>query len=269
VDQHFDELRRRAVAYVNVEGLGQTGAQRFGASATASLSALAGSVVQEGVGESIGARYPGRNSDQSFNGVGLPLLQISHSRLSEDGGYWWWHTPEDTRDKVDPQVLEVDSDLYAAALSRLLAEPNLPVDLVATVERLGSILEERQKAAGDRFDLGEAIARQRALVDVVRDVESSLPPEGDEAVDLARVDILRPLHRVLYTLLGAYHPDPATGQGDLPGLNPIGMLTSQGTDSDRYRFAEITLLRERARLLEALDQATASAERLRDDLQGR
>jgi hypothetical protein len=88
-------------------------------------------------------------------------------------------------------------------------------------------------------------------------------------VDLARVDILRPLHRVLYTLLGAYHPDPATGQGDLPGLNPIGMLTSQGTDSDRYRFAEITLLRERARLLEALDQATASAERLRDDLQGR
>ncbi len=266
VDHEFDALRRRAVAYVNVEGLGQTGAKRFGAATTASLAGLAATVVRDGVGDSIRPRYPGRNSDESFNGVGLPLLQINHSRPQEDGGYWWWHTPDDTRDKVDLDVLEVDAELYASALARLLGEPNLPIDPTATVERLGALVADAQQRAGGRLDLAEATTRQRALLEVVRDVESSLPPGGDPAVDLARVAVLRPLHRVLYTLQGPYHPDPATDEGDLPGLGPVEMLASSDPGSDRYHLAETTLLRERARLLEALDEATAAAERLRAEL---
>jgi len=266
VDHHFDQLRRRAVAYVNFEGLGQMKAKRFSAATTASLAELARSVVQEGVGDSIRPRPPGRNSDQSFNGVGLPLLQISHSITQEDGGYWWWHTPDDTRDKVDSAVLATDADLYGAALSRLLAEPNLPVDVAATVERLGSLIEAAQAQAGNRLDLSEAMARQRALLEEVRAVESSLPARGDPSVDLARLEILRPLHRVLYTLLGPYHPDPATDEAALPGLKPVEMLSSDASGSDRYHFAETTLLRENARLLEALDRATDTARRLRAQL---
>ena len=262
VDQRFDELRRRALAYVNFEGLGQIDAKRFGAAATASLSSLAQSVVLEGVGESIRPGFPGRNSDQSFNGVGLPLLQLNHSRLSEDGGYWWWHTPDDTRDKVDAQVLKVDADLYASALARLLAEPAFPVSLSATVERLGSLLRDRQERTGSHFDLSEALARVGELLEVVRRVEASLPPEGRPEVDLALVAILRPLHRVLYTNLGPYHPDPAETMGALPGLNAVEMLVSNDPATDRYQFALTTLLRERARILEALDEAHAETEAL-------
>ncbi len=266
VDHHFDQLRRRAVAYVNFEGLGQMKASRFSAATTASLAQLARSVVREGVGDSIRPRPPGRNSDQSFNGVGLPLLQISHSVTQADGGYWWWHTPDDTRDKVDPEVLATDADLYAAALARLVAEPNLPVDVSATVERLGSLLEAAQERAGERLDLSKAMARQRTLLEEVKAVEASLPAGGDPSVDLARVEILRPLHRVLYTLLGPYHPDPATNEGELPGMKPVDMLASNPPGTDRFHFAETTLLRERARLLEALDRATDTARRLRSEL---
>jgi hypothetical protein len=262
VDQTFDELRRRALAYVNFEGLGQIDAKRFGAAATASLTWLAQSVVGEGVGESIRPGFPGRNSDQSFNGVGLPLLQLNHSRLSEDGGYWWWHTPDDTRDKVDAQVLKTDADLYADALSRLLAEPSFPVSLSATVERLGGLLRNRQEQAGDHFDLSEALTRQRELVLLMDWVETSLPSEGIPEVDLALVAILRPLHRVLYTNLGPYHPDPAVTMGALPGLNAVEMLTSNDPATDRYQFALTTLQRERARILEALDEAQAEGEKL-------
>jgi len=266
VDHKFDELRRRALAYVNFEGLGQMEAKRFGAAATASLSDLAHSVVLEGVGDSIQPRPPGRNSDQSFNGVGLPLLEIRHSRLEEDGGYWWWHTPDDTRDKVDAQVLKTDADLYASAFARLLAEPNFPVSLTATVERLGSILTDRQETAGNHLDLGETIARQGELLAVVRQVEASLPAGGDPEVDLALVAILRPLHRVLYTLLGPYHPDPAVTEGALPGMNAVDMLVSNNPSTDRFQFALTTLLRERPRILEAIDDAQATAERLLETL---
>ena len=262
VDQKFDELRRRALAYVNFEGLGQIDAKRFGASATSSLSELARSVVGEGVGESIQAGTPGRNSDQSFNGVGLPLLQLNHSRLSEDGGYWWWHTPDDTRDKVDAQVLKTDADLYASALTRLLAEPTFPVTLGAPVRRLGALLRSRQEQAGNHFDLSEALVRQRELVQAIDWVETFLLSDGHPEVDLALVAILRPLHRVLYTNLGPYHPDPAETMGALPGLNAVEMLVSNDPTTDRYRFALTTLQRERARILEALDQAQAEAEAL-------
>jgi aminopeptidase YwaD len=261
-DHRFDELRRRAVAYVNFEGLGQIDAKRFGAAATASLSALARSVVRRGAGETIEPRPPGRNSDQAFNGVGLPLLQLNHSRLQEDGGYWWWHTPDDTRDKVDARVLKVDTDLYAAALGYLLADPNLPVDLTAPVERLGRLLRERQDLAGEHLDLSEAVRRQEDLLATVRELEGRLPEEGGPELDLARVEVLRPVHRLLYTLLGAYHPDPAVSEGALPGMHAVEMLRDNDPSTDRYQFALTTLLRERARILEAIDDARTTAERL-------
>lgn len=275
VDHTFDELRRRAVAHVNFEGLGQIDAKRFGASASSSLSELARSVVMDGVGETIRPSPPGRNSDQSFNGVGLPLLQLNHARLAEDGGYWWWHTPDDTRDKVDANVLKVDADLYAAALARLLADPVLPVSLTAPVERLGSLLANRQETAGGHIDLSEALERQGALLELVRGLEEALGA-GDVSttapapeVDLALVAILRPIHRVLYTGLGPYHPDPAVSVGSLPGLNAVEMLAANDPSTDRFRFALTTLQRESARILEALDQAQAQGERLADLLEGR
>jgi hypothetical protein len=244
-------------------------ASQFGASATASLAGLAESVVMEGVGEPIRPYPPGRNSDQAFNGVGLPLLQFNHSRQQEQGGYWWWHTPEDTRDKVDARVLKVDTDLYAAALSHLLAAPTFPVSLSAVVERMGSLLSESQEEAGDRFDLSEALARQAELLQVVGRIEASLPSEAGPEVDLALVAVLRPLHRVLYTGLGPYHPDPAVSVGALPGLNAVEMLAANEPDTDRYRFALATLQREGARILEALDEARGEADALLEVLSGR
>ncbi|HSW29860.1 MAG TPA: M28 family metallopeptidase [Longimicrobiales bacterium] len=262
VDQKFDELRRRALAYVNYEGMGQIDAKRFGGATTASLSALARDVVLQETGDSIRPRPPGRSSDESFNGVGLPLLEISHSRLDQDGGYWWWHTPDDTRDKVDAEVLKVDADIYAAVLTRLLAEPVYPVSLTAVVERLGTLLAERQETAGTRLDLSEAMARQARLLETVKQVEAAAAKKPGPDMDLAVVALLRPLHRVLYTLLGPYHPDPAISEGPLPGLNAVDMLAANDPSTDRHQFARTTLLRELARILEALDDAQARAEAL-------
>jgi len=263
VDNSFDELRRGAVAHVNYEGMGQIEAKRFSANATASLNGMTQDVFTGEVGDTVRITPPGRNSDQSFNGVGLPLLQLNHSRLAEDGGYWWWHTPEDTRDKVSAEVLKVDTDLYISALGRLLATPVLPLSISATVERLGSILRERQEIAADHFDLSEAIARQEELLEAVRSLEADLNTTmAGRNLDLGLVAVLRPLHRVLYTLLGAYHPDPAVSEGSLPGLNPVEMLAANDPSTDRYQFALTTLRRELPRILEAIDTARERVERL-------
>ena len=261
-DHYFDELRTRGVAYVNIDGMGQMGARRFGATASAALGGLAADVVTQLTGEAVEPARPGRNSDQSFNGVGLPLLQLDHRRLEEDGGYWWWHTPDDTFDKIDFDVLKTDTDLYADALARLLGARRLPVDLTSQVRALGEALDRRAQEAGDRFDLAEAIRRQRRLLELVSEVDAgaTLPP--GPPLDLTLLRILRPLHRVLYSPSDPFHPDPGLDSSALPGLSPLRTLATSDPEGDAYRFAEVTLLRERNRLLEALDVATGATLRL-------
>ena len=254
-DHYFDELRTRGVAYVNVDGIGQIDAQRFGASASAALAGLAAEVVANRTGAEIDPRRPGRNSDQSFNGAGVPLLQISHSRLAEDGGYWWWHTPDDTFDKIDFDVLKIDTDLYADALAALLAAPILPVDLVNEVTVLGESIARLQSEAAERFDLTEASRRQATLLDLVESVHQNIAQGAIVEADLELVRIIRPLHRVLYSPSSPFHPDSGLVGGSLPGLAPIRTLASADPASDVYRFAEVTLIRERNRLLDALDEA--------------
>lgn len=268
-DHRFQMLKDRALAYVNVDGIGQIGAVRFGATTTASLAGLAQRVVRQGTTQAIEPSRPGRNSDMAFNGIGLPIFQIHHTRLAEDGGYWWWHTPEDTFDKVNFDILKTDTDLYAEALARMLAAPVFPLSLSAEVEALGRLLTEAQTAGGERFDLAPLRTRQQRLLGLVREVDRRLqarnPPTGGD-VDLALVRVLRPVHRVVYTVAGSYHPDPAVDPGLLPGLAAIGALARAAPTSDRYGFIYGTLVRERNRALDALDEAIAETERLRERL---
>ena len=230
-DNYFEELRDRAVAYLNIDGVGQIDAIRISATATASMAGFAGRIVQSAVGvEGIPTSTPGRNSDQSFNGVGLPLLQLNRARSAEDGGYWWWHTSDDTYDKIDFAVLMADAGLYARAIAHLTTDAVLPIDMVAEVEALGGQIELRAEQSGGRLDLGEAMARQRALLEAVREIRATLP--GREGVDIDRgiLAILRPVYRVMYDPVDPFHPDPGFSLGLLPGC----LLPSPGRRHRRF-----------------------------------
>ena len=269
-DHRFMELRDRAIAYVNVDGIGQKGATSYSAAATASLSGLAGDVVRVRAGNvPLRVGRPGRDSDESFNGIGLPLLQLNHNRLEADGGYWWWHTPDDTFDKIDFSVLKEDADLYADALSALLAAPSPPIDMVAEVDALGVLIRQRQEASHGKLDLSAAVERQSRLAILVRDIQQRLPRAPEDGRDLAMVRVLRPLYRVIYTLGSAYHPDPAVSFGQLPGMADVASLALAPTGSATAGFTMTSLVRERNRLVDALDASIAEAVVLRTRIDGR
>lgn len=263
-DHYFEELRARAVAYLNIDGVGQIDANRISSTATASMEDLAGDVAREAVGAAeLRNSTPGRNSDQSFNGVGLPLLQFNDSRPEDLGGYWWWHTPDDTYDKIDFEVLEKDAGLYARAIAQLTADPVLPIDMVAEIASLGEVIMQRAGESEGRFDLTEATARQQKLLVAVREAGPLLAGHEGVELDHAMLSVLRPIHRVMYDPIDPFHPDPGFASGLLPGLAPVTILAEEDPSSARYLFAETTLVRERNRLMEALDQALLGAERLR------
>ena len=260
-DAFFDELRTRGLAYLNIDGVGQMDAQHFGASTSPALAKLAIDVVASLTGQTVRPGRPGRNSDQAFNGIGLPLLQFSHERSEEDGGYWWWHTPDDTYDKIDFDVLRTDTELYVTAISELLAAPAYPASLPLELDALTDALTERERESDGALDLSEARARVDRLSELWTQAFARDPVPGDprRASDVAVLRALRPLHRIMFVPGSDYHPDPGIYGRPLPGLEPARILAEEDPASDRYRFAMAQLLRERNRVLEAIDEATRAA----------
>ena len=147
-----------------------------------------------------------------------------------------------------------------------MSDPLLPLDLVAQAESLGAVISSRAATAGDHFDLSVAMDAQAALLAVVRQVRGALPGHEGADLDRAILRVLRPIYRVTYDPVDPFHPDPGFAVGLLPGLAPVEIVAEEDPASDRYLFAETTLVRERNRLLEALVLATEEARRLLDSL---
>ncbi len=257
-DRFWIQLRDHAFAYLNIDGVGQKEASRFSAAATAELEPLARGIVKELSGTDPEVGRPGRNSDQSFYGIGLPLLQFNHERTEDVGGYWWWHTPEDTFDKIDFEILALDTRLYVGALHRLMTEGVPPFDLSAAASELEKILVER---TGSGLELSAAIERTRRLEALLERIEASLSG-GSVDSELARrmVRTLRPVLRVMYQERGPYHQDLALEHPLLPGL---------AIDANATEFARAHAVREINRLLDHLDQALSEGEALERKIGGR
>ena len=94
-------------------------------------------------------------------------------------------------------------------------------------------------------------------MDRLRRVAADLDERADagEIGPVDQVAFLRPLHRVMYVPLNDYHPDPGVSLGPLPGLAPGRILVDAEAGSDRRGFAVPVLMRERNRLIEAVDEA--------------
>ena len=266
VDHAWMDLRRNALAYMNIDGVGQAGASRYGSAGTASMDALARAVFEDVAGVTAPQGRPGRNSDEGFYGIGLPLLQFSHGREDPGGRYWYWHTTEDTFDKIDFDVLAGDTRLYVAALSRLLTEPIPPMRLQEEAAELEKRLEERREVAEGHLDLDGVVTRARELTALARELDEKLvnAAPSAKAGDIARamIRVLRPVLRVMYQSSGPYHQDPALQIPKLPGLAALDALVELPQDSDLYRFTRTYLVRERNRLEDHLEQALAEARAL-------
>ena len=130
-------------------------------------------IVTAHTGQASKARRMSRAGDMSFNGVGIPALFMSLSQVpfsDADTDYvslafgkliggkmpWWWHTRDDTLDKVDPDVLRLDTQIYVSTLWRLCHAPLLPMDFRPVAADVQRTLDELAEAAGPHLDLSRA-----------------------------------------------------------------------------------------------------------------
>jgi hypothetical protein len=286
-DNHWTDLHEHCVAHVNADSLGGRGATVLSeAIATASTRALGAEVMKEVAGVDFRGGRVGRSGDQSFMGIGVPSLwmTLSEQPMSDDptaaafgrlvgggrtGGLgWWWHTTEDTPDKIDPDLLLRDTRIYLAGLARLLCAPLLPLSAAAEARELHHLLEQRQEDCGGAFDLSALIAQAATIVQGAEALDRWAEQHSGAAKEhlaLLFNDTVRAICRCLlpvnYTAAGPFDHDPALTMPPVPLLAGIETLRELPQNSDEARFLTVRLVRARNQIQHALVRAEDAVRR--------
>ena len=270
-DTHWEELEAQALVHVNVDSTGGRGNTVVSdTTAAAELQGLAREALMAQAGQEFSGRRMSRAGDQSFWGIGVPSI---YGNMSEQparpgeanasaavfgggdrngaGTGWWWHTPDDTLDKIDADVLLRDTRIYQHTVWRLLAEPVLPLDYAAAARELVETLERRQQQAGDALDLSLCI--ERALELERRAV--AFAGHGPAQPDVILRRLSRAVVPLAYTLGNRFTHDPALAQPAIPALADAECLPKLAPSSDEHRCLASRLRRDANRTASALRQA--------------
>jgi hypothetical protein len=255
-DQHWQELEQRCAVHVNVDSTGGVGASVLKNTASApELAALAADAIGTQAGQDYAGKRMSRSSDQSFWGIGIPAMygalseQPPSSVKMRNALGWWWHTPHDTLDKIDPGNLVRDTQVYVHTLHRLLTDKVLPVDFAAHARALLVELASLREVLGGRFDVGGLVAaaeRFRAAAAI------------SGASDHALMRASRALDPLYYTTGDRFTHDPALPLPAWPVLEPLRDLSKTVPESDAAHFLTVSATRGRNRLLHALRVATGA-----------
>jgi len=282
-DHAWRELHQRCILHLNVDSTGARGATDYSVlHATEDAQRFAETVVADVTGQRGRGRRFSRAGDQSFWGAGVPSAFMSLSglpkqetelsrameRLVGSAGFpWWWHTKDDTIDKIDADVLALDTKVYLASALRWLNAPVLLLDHRPAAKSVVAELEALQASAGAGFDLSPALDAARALGERLEHVAAMLARVDAKAARLDAINRgLMRLSRVLvplaYTSGDPFTHDLALPMPPLAGLQPARRLGALDPESDAFKFARAALVRERNRAVHALDTAASVADEL-------
>jgi len=262
-DTHWFDLAERCVCHVNVDSLGGVGADTFATNSMPETAPLGIWAVKEAAGAVLDAKRVGRNSDQSFLGAGVPSLLGSVSHQADGSLGWWWHTPHDTLDKIDPVRLVRDTKVFVLAISRLLEDAVLPLDYAAAARDLRRSLDELA-AAGAGFDLSPATAAAARLEELCgRLAQAASRVSGGDAarhINTCLRQVGRALIPATYTATGPFGHDPALETTFLPRLAAVHRLAALPPDGDEAKFLRVDLVRGRNAVTSAIRHACRHVE---------
>jgi hypothetical protein len=269
-DAFWQELHDGCVAHVNVDSVGAKGATLLSeAIAMAEVRGMASEAVEKVSGQRLSGVRPQRAGDQSFWGHGIPSLFMTLSeqpagesetarafsalmgRRAVSGGLgWWWHTTQDTPDKLDPDHMLRDCRIYALAIRRLLEDPILPLDYRAWTAEARQILEDYRKAAKGRFDLAPVFAEleelDRGLKALHRRLRAGgLPADAAGLANGCLMSLGRELIPIAYCRAERFTHDAALPVPPFPGLEPMRRLGGVPPASDEARRLTVGLVRAR------------------------
>jgi hypothetical protein len=278
VDHFWSDLDRHCVAYTNLDGSGRRGSRMDAVMAGGwpGIAEFSRAFAERLTGKSVEGRRrreglfrPGRDSDSSFQGIGIPEFSIGvpgpprdHPDVEKSGEIKYWHTADDTYDKLDLNALRLDTEYRLAQIHELASMTALPLKVAPIAEAYAAALNELANAAGDAFDLtttrraAAALEEAATRFDAQAVATSATSAAGVAARNRLLVRVTHALNSRLYTAAGHFRQDPAAGMPILPLLARAAELAKLDKNSDAFGFLEAELIRGRNAVEATLREVT-------------
>ena len=153
----------------------------------------------------------------------------------------------------------MDSEIYLEILSKISESEVLPFDMGKIGEHIGERANEISREDNTGFDITpieNAVSRyEKAVSKLAEVVPGVVDDNGRQRLNRTYLGACRYLNTVLYSMEGNYEQDPALQTPVLPGLSQLSSLQSMDSASSEYHFLRTYLVRERNRVVDALDRA--------------
>jgi hypothetical protein len=279
VDHAWADLDAHCVAYTNLDGPGRRGSRIDAVSVSAwpgladyareSAPSITGKTVSAARAGGAGRVFrPGRDSDSSFQGLGVPFISIGvpgpgngSPDVDAAGRIAYWHAPDDTIDKLDLKVLELDTEYRVGQLYDLATRRVLPHRLAPIAASYVSVLQDLATTGGQTFDLSTTVAAAQTFAAAAAKFDAVPKPTdaaGIEAFNHLVVQLTHTLNSTLYTTTGRFDQDPAAAEPVLPLLARVKDLPALSPDADEFGFLTTTLTRGRNIVEATLRQASTA-----------
>lgn len=266
-DENWEELHDNCVMHVNIDSVGAKEAVVLSeGNAMAETKSVAAKAIEEIAGETYNSSRFGRAGDQSFWGPGVPSLLMglseqkpmntpamkAFSKLFGDGkggGFgWWWHTTEDTLDKISPEYLQRDCKIYLSIIWELCTSRLIEVNQLNAIMEISNYLNQYNEAMPNHKGLAETKKRIKSLKKLIIQVEDTVKLRENlteyqvEEYNKWNIRMSKGLVRLNYVNEDEFNHDSALAQPPLPLLAVA--LKFESAISDMERFAiENTLTR--------------------------
>lgn len=269
VDNHWDDLNKNAIMYINVDSPGMKDTSRYITYSSAEAMRFHQKVEQEVLNVPTVRSRLGKIGDQSFFGVGIPALWglsiHSQEEIDQWGGAflaWWYHSSQDTLDKAEKSVLVRDARADAGYIWELCTCKVLPFEFISVADEIGTRLKELSIISDTPINFGELIAKN----DKFRTLASSLEGLKSTSLTEAQVQVINEtlmrLSRITTWIRSTYcdkYEQDTYGVSylskPLPVLGPVEDFAKMDPMSGEYKLWHTKLVRERNKVSDMLDNA--------------
>ncbi len=219
-DSHWRELNERCVAHVNLDLTGCKNSEQIVARTICSEGLdYTGKLIEKYTGRRPQKYIPMvRGADQSFFGVDVPVTimlkyePIAEKRLSDcPSGGPWWHTPQDTIDKLDEAIMMRDAKINMELVEDLANVRVLPVAVAEFSADLDQHLTEVLKKLPEAFDMRPLRASWKRLQNSLAAFAAHVRDGEVSDADFKR--IIGRLAHTVYCCRDRYHQDMGPGYG--------------------------------------------------------
>ncbi len=277
-DDQWPELSSNCVAHVEIDSIGAVGADVVELAPTmAETYALGARAVAKATGATLRYNRVENAGDMpAFWGMGVPSLfgnfSFQRARAGRDephGGYGpWWHSVDDTTDRIDPARLLRDTRAHAIAVWELATSPILPLQYSAAAREIRNAVAGFARLGNPDVDLRHLLVRCEELVSRVEALEAAVArSSGSDPARRTANRALRALGRALipanYKSVDAHEHDLALPAGAVPGLAVLATMTP---GSESYWFEVAEALRQRNRIGGLVDDAIRVANEAEQEL---